>query len=80
MLRELIVPDTLAALVTTPGWIPAIGLGGGRRIGTDPELAEKLRAELENVLASNCPLCEGVVAGLDKPFVESGKEDTSWDL
>ena len=83
-LRELIVPDTLVTLVTAPvGWIPGIGLGSGRRNGTDPELGkktEKLRAELENVLASNCPLCESVVAGLDKPFVESGEVDTSWDL
>lgn len=80
-LRELIVPDTLVTLITAPvGWIPGIGLGGGRRIGADPELAEKLRTELENALASNCPLCESVVVGLDKPFIENGEEDTSWDL
>ena len=83
-LRELIVPDTLVTLVTAPvGWIPGIGLGSGRRNGTDPDLgkkAEKLRRELENVLASSCPLCESVVAGLDKPFVQSGEVDTSWDL
>ena len=83
-LRELIVPDTLVTLVTAPvGWIPGIGLGGGRRNGTDPELrkkAEKLRAELENMLASNCPLCESVVVGLDRPFIESEEVDTSWDL
>ena len=83
-LRELVVPDTLVTLVTAPvGWIPGIGLGGGRRNDTDPELgkkAEKLRTELENVLASNCPLCESVVAGLDKPFIESEEVDTSWDL
>ena len=83
-LRELVVPDTLVTLVTAPvGWIPGIGLGGGRRNGADPELgkkAEKLRTELENVLSSNCPLCESVVAGLDKPFIESGEVDTSWDL
>lgn len=80
-LRELIIPDTLVTLVTAPvGWIPGIGLGGGRRIGADPELAEKLRTELENALASNCPLCESVVVGLDKPFIENGEEDTSWDL
>lgn len=83
-LRELIVPDTLVALVTAPvGWIPGIGLGGGRRNDTDPDLGkkrEKLRAELENMLTSNCPLCESVVVGLDKPFIQSGEEDTSWDL
>jgi hypothetical protein len=42
--------------------------------------AERLRAELEDVLASSCPLCESVVAGLDKPFVKEGELDTSWTL
>ena len=80
-LRDLIVPDTLVSLVTAPvGWIPGMG---GRKVGSDPDLgkkAEKLRAELDNVLASSCPLCESVVVGLDKPFVKDGEVDTSWDL
>lgn len=82
-LRELIMPDTLVALITAPvGWIPGIGLGGGRRNEGDLELGKKaeLMRELENVLASSCPLCESVVAGLDKPFIEHGEVDTSWDL
>lgn len=80
-LRDLIVPDTLVSLVTAPvGWIPGMG---GRKIGPDQDMekkAEKLRGELDNVLASSCPLCESVVAGLDKPFVKEGEVDTSWDL
>lgn len=41
---------------------------------------EKAREELDELLASVCPLCESVVAGLDKPFVEEGEEDDSWKL
>jgi hypothetical protein len=81
-LRDLIVPDALATVVSTPvGWIP--GIGGSRKVGTEKDSAkkvEKLRAELDYVLASSCPLCESVIVGLDKPFVKEGELDTSWAL
>ena len=83
-LRDLIIPDALATLVTAPvGWIPGIGGGGSvkRDAGEkDAEKVERTRRELEDLLAANCPLCEGVVAGLDKPFVQAGEVDASWDL
>ena len=41
---------------------------------------EKLREELDDLLASSCPLCESVVAGLDKPFIAPGDGDNSWEL
>ncbi|TFK36843.1 DigA protein [Crucibulum laeve] len=80
-LRDLIVPDALAAVVSAPGWIP--GIGGGRKPGTEKDGShklEKLRAELDDVLSSSCPLCESVIVGLDKPFVQEGEVDTSWTL
>ena len=78
-LKDLIVPDALAALVTAPGWIP--GTGKKSVIETDTsEKKEKLRADLEDVLASSCPLCESVVAGLDKPFIGEGEADTTWTI
>ncbi|OBZ78740.1 Vacuolar protein sorting-associated protein 18 [Grifola frondosa] len=79
-LRDLIIPDALASVVTAPaGWIP--GIGGKRNTGEkDAEKAERLRRELEDVLAASCPLCESVVAGLDKPFVQGGEVDASWAL
>ncbi|KAJ7596930.1 Pep3/Vps18/deep orange family-domain-containing protein [Mycena floridula] len=80
-LRDLIVPDALAAVVSAPAWIP--GIGGGRRNGNEIDggkRTERLRAELEDLLASSCPLCESVVVGLDKPFVKEGSEDTTWAL
>lgn len=85
-LRDLISPDTLASVVTAPaGWIPGIGTGAGagaKRGGgeKDAEKTERLRRELEDVLAASCPLCESVVAGLDKPFVQPGEVDASWAL
>jgi len=81
-LRDLIVPDTLASVVSAPGWIP--GIGAGKKVGMDKDFdekkTEKLRGELDDVLASSCPLCESVIAGLDKPFVKPGELDTTWAL
>ncbi|KAI0071987.1 hypothetical protein K474DRAFT_1711999 [Panus rudis PR-1116 ss-1] len=81
-LRDLIVPDTLVSIVTAPaGWIPGIGTGSRRNTEKDAEKkVAKLRAELEDVLTGSCPLCESVVAGVDKPFVKEGERDTSWEL
>ncbi|KAF7320295.1 Vacuolar protein sorting protein [Mycena kentingensis (nom. inval.)] len=82
-LRDLIVPDALAAAVSAPGWMP--GMGGGKKGVESDEIkkakAVRLRAELEEMLSSSCPLCESVVAGLDKPFVAEGEVvDSSWAL
>lgn len=81
-LRDLILPDALASVVSAPGWIPGIGTSGGQKgPNKDAEKqAEKLRAELDDVLASSCPLCESVIAGLDKPFVHDGEVDMTWAL
>lgn len=79
-LRNLIVPDALAAVVTAPTWIP--GIGAGKRLSESDggKKAEKMRGELEDILASSCPLCESVVVGLDKPFLKDGEVDTTWAL
>lgn len=83
-LRDLIVPDALATIISAPtGWIPNMGLGGGKRLGAGKDAgkqAEKLRADLDEILASNCPMCESVAASLDKPFVKAEELDTTWTL
>ncbi|KAL1748553.1 Pep3/Vps18/deep orange family-domain-containing protein [Schizophyllum fasciatum] len=83
-LRDMIVPDALAAAVAAPAaWIPGIGGGGAKRGAAEKgaeEGAKRARAELEELLASSCPLCESVVVGLDKGFVKEGEVDTSWAL
>ncbi|KAL7419717.1 tethering complex subunit [Cryptotrichosporon argae] len=84
-LRELIVPDALAQAVSAVG---SVGLGGGlggRKVGAaagktrrerarDDARAEAARNELDELVAGACPLCEGVVVGLDRPFVAPGEE------
>jgi len=81
-LRDLIVPDALVTVITSPaGWIP--GIGGAQKnalveSATGKRL-EKLRSELEDILASACPLCESVIAGLDKSFTK-GEPDTTWEV
>ncbi|KAI0002078.1 Pep3/Vps18/deep orange family-domain-containing protein [Russula vinacea] len=81
-LRDLIMPDALVTVITSPaGWIP--GIGGAQRnalveSGAGKRL-EKLRSELEDTLASACPLCESVIVGLDKSFTK-GEPDTTWEV
>jgi hypothetical protein len=80
-LRDLIIPDALAAVVSAPTWIPGVGTHRKPGVGVNGnKKTEKLRAELEDVLASSCPLCESVLVGLDKPFVKEGEVDTTWVL
>jgi hypothetical protein len=81
-LRDLIVPDALVTVITSPaGWIPGIG-GGQKNVLVESATGkriEKLRSELEDILASACPLCESVIAGLDKSFT-MGEPDTTWEV
>ncbi|KAF9270080.1 hypothetical protein L218DRAFT_914019 [Marasmius fiardii PR-910] len=80
-LRDLIIPDALAAVVSAPTWIP--GIGGSKRSGAESDKGQKLgklKAELDEVLAGSCPLCESVIVGLDKPFVKEDEVDNTWAL
>jgi len=82
-LRDLIVPDALATLVAAPNWLP--GIGGNSQPtrdekNLDHKKMEAMKAELDDLLSSCCPLCETVIAGLDKPFVSEGEIDISWTL
>jgi len=72
-LREMIVPDALVAAVFR-------GAGVGRIPNEDAGKANKLREEMEEMLAGSCPLCESVIVGLDRPFVKEGEVDTAWEL
>lgn len=86
-LRELIIPDVLAQAVTVVG--QGVGVGGSastsktskknKRDTVSDEKAAKAKAELDKLVAAVCPLCEGAVVGLDKPFVADG-EGQDWDM
>ncbi len=81
-LRDLIIPDALVTVITSPaGWIPGIG-GAQKNVLVESATVkrlEKLRSELEDILASACPLCESVIVGLDKSFTK-GEPDTTWEV
>lgn len=78
-LRDLIIPDALASVVTGSNWLPGMGTRPAEKTLGNKKL-ETMRAELEDVLSSSCPLCDSVVAGLDRPFVLAGEGDSSWSL
>lgn len=75
-LRELIIPDALAQVVTVSV--------GGRKTKSKKEKdqdgvrAEAARAELDELVAGCCPLCEGSVAALDRPFIADGEDLADW--
>jgi hypothetical protein len=87
-LRELIIPDVLAQAVSVVG--QGVGVGGGsaaiskkktrdRGDGNNDEKTARAKAELDKIVAAVCPLCEGSVVGLDRPFVAEG-EGLDWDV
>lgn len=85
-LRELIIPDVLAQAVTVVG--QGVGVGpsstaskkkNSKRETGSEEKALKAKAELDKIVAAVCPLCEGSVVGLDKPFVTED-EGRDWEV
>lgn len=89
-LRELIIPDALAQAVSVVGAGVGVTSGGGTGSGkkglkkrdklADEGRIEELRKELDELVAGQCPLCEGAVVGLDKPFIVSGEDTTDWEV
>lgn len=87
-LRDLIIPESLASVVSAGMWstgLERVGMGmfGGGERGEEGDVAvkaEKAREELDELLAGSCPLCENIVSGLDKPFVKEGEDDSSWQI
>jgi hypothetical protein len=67
-LRELIVPESLAQAV----------VGGKKKRSVDEGRLEAARAELDALVAAVCPLCEGAVAAIDRPFVRDGEDAGDW--
>ena len=79
-LKDLIIPDALANAIALPfqPWTGGFALSKKNEKG-EGRTAEKIREELDELLASSCPLCESVVSGLDKLFVGEDEVD-SWQL
>ncbi|KAK8861498.1 hypothetical protein IAR55_002319 [Kwoniella newhampshirensis] len=89
-LREMIIPDALAQAVSVVGAGVGVTSGGGSGAGkkgakkrdrlADEGRVDELRKELDELVAGQCPLCEGVVIGLDKPFIVSGEDTADWEV
>jgi hypothetical protein len=86
-LRDLIIPDALAQAVTAVGSTVVSGVTGVG--GTEKKKSKKerdredartevARKELDELVAGVCPLCEGAVMGLDRPFVKEGEALGDW--
>jgi hypothetical protein len=79
-LREMIIPDALAQAVT-------MSVGGStkkpkskKEKDRDNTRAEAARVELDELVAGSCPLCEGSVVTLDRPFITEGEDARDWDV
>jgi hypothetical protein len=76
-LRDLVVPDALAQAVSVVG----AGVVGKKKKTRNPEdeaRLEVLRKDLDDLIAAACPLCEGSVAAIDKPFVREDEDVSDW--
>jgi hypothetical protein len=84
-LRELIIPDVLAQAVSVVGQGVGVGPVSSQKktkrdgTGLSEEQTARLKGQLDKIVAAVCPLCEGSVVGLDKPFVVDG-EGLDWEV
>jgi len=80
-LKDLIIPDALASAIALPfqPWTGGVSAQSKKNEKGEGRKAEKIREELDELLASSCPLCESVVSGLDRLFVGEDEMD-SWQL
>ncbi|KAH8120213.1 DigA protein [Phellopilus nigrolimitatus] len=84
-LRDLIIPESLASVVSAGMWSTGLdrviwSTGDKGEKDDVTRKVEKAREELDELLAGSCPLCENVVAGLDRPFLKEGENDDSWQI
>lgn len=87
-LRDLIIPDALAQAVTAVGssvvsGVAGVGAGGSAKKSKkerdrDDARAEVAKKELDELVAGVCPLCEGAVMELDKPFIKEDEAVGDW--
>ncbi|WVN85777.1 uncharacterized protein L203_100928 [Cryptococcus depauperatus CBS 7841] len=84
-LRDLIVPDALAQAVSIVSAGVGVGnnartKGGKKKDKLNEAKVEELKGELDELVASSCPLCEGAVMSLDKPFVTEDENTADWEV
>lgn len=78
-LRDMIVPESLASVLG--GWGgSAASNGKDEAVVRDTRYRTQLRGELDELLTASCPLCDSMVRGLDKAFVNEGDHGGSWGV
>jgi len=80
-LRKLVLPDALVTVIGG-GIMGAVGRDrADKKHGTTSADAakrsreERLREELDDLLASSCVYCDNAVVSLDRPFLADGEEE-----
>ena len=80
-LRKLVLPDALVTVIGG-GISGALGVGDTgaaqrRESSTAAQRSreEKMREELDRLLASSCVYCDTAIGSLDRPFVADGEEE-----
>lgn len=41
---------------------------------------EAAREELDELIACVCPLCEGAISAIDRPFVREDEDVSGWEI
>jgi hypothetical protein len=81
-LRKLVLPDALVTVIGG-GISGALGVGDNGAAAQRKESStvaqrtkeDKMREELDRLLASSCVYCDTAVGSLDRPFVAEGEEE-----
>jgi hypothetical protein len=77
-LREMIVPESLANLAG--GWSGSATRGKQRLSKQQLSVHTRLQEELDDIIASSCPLCDSLVNDLEKDYVQLPSDVESWRL
>jgi len=77
-LREMIVPESLANLAG--GWSGSNARDKQRLSKSQLSTQKRLQEELDEIIASSCPLCDGLVNDLEKEYVQLAGDVASWRL
>ena len=86
-LRKLVIPDALVTVIgggimgavgRDAAATPAQAAVGAKREPTNSTTRskeERMRQELDDLLASSCVYCETAVVSLDRPFLADGEDE-----
>ena len=77
-LREMIVPESLANLAG--GWSGSAARDKRHFSKKQLSVQSRLQEELDEIIASSCPLCDSLVNDLEKEYARLPTDIESWKL